>query len=131
MHLVIDGYGGDPQKMEDAGFVRHFLETYPAAIGMTRISSPFVIEYKGPKQEDWGISGFVFIAESHISVHTFPYRGYINIDVFSCKAFDTERVLRDIKDFFSLERVRSWVLERGLEYLERGGAVGEQVRLGD
>jgi len=62
----------------------------------------------------------VVIAESHISIHTFPERGLINIDVFSCKEFDPERVIKDIQAKFKLTEVETRLLNRGLEsyYLE-------------
>ena len=91
MHLIIDGYSSNQKILRDEDFLRKWLESYPAKIGMTRISPPYVIEYVGPVLEDWGISGFVFIAESHIGIHTFVERNYINIDIFSCKDFDTEK----------------------------------------
>ena len=116
MHLVIDGYGGDSAMMEDAAAIYRFLDEYPDAIGMTKITPPHVYTYVGQEPEDVGISGFVLIAESHISVHTFPRRSYMNIDVFSCKEFDTEKALQELRAMFSLETVRSWKLERGLEY---------------
>lgn len=118
MHLVIDGYRGDPDKMWDVDLVRRFLDEYPATLGMTKICEPQVQEYNGPKSEDSGVSGFVIIAESHISIHTFPHRDYVNVDVFSCKAFDNERALRDVKALFSLGEVRTWVIDRGLEHLD-------------
>ena len=118
MHLVIDGYKGDLNKMWDVDLVRRFLDEYPATLGMTKICEPQVQEYKGPKSEDSGVSGFVIIAESHISIHTFPHRDYVNVDVFSCKAFDNERALKDVKALFSLGEVRTWVIDRGLEHLE-------------
>ncbi len=118
MHLVIDGYKGDPDKMWDVDLVRRFLDEYPATLGMTKICEPQVQEYNGPKSEDSGVSGFVIIAESHISIHTFPHRDYVNVDVFSCKAFDNERALRDVKALFSLGEVRTWVIDRGLEHLD-------------
>ena len=116
MHLVIDGYGADASILEDADAIYRFLDEYPDAIGMTKITPPHVYVYAGQQPEDVGISGFVLIAESHISVHTFPQRRYINIDVFSCKEFDTQQALEELKAMFSLETVRSWTLDRGLEY---------------
>ena len=118
MHLVVDGYGGDYSKMADTECIYRFLLAYPDAIGMTRITPPHVYRYEGPKPQDWGISGFVLIAESHISVHTFPERRYINIDVFSCKEFEAGEALQEITSAFSLESTRSWVLDRGLEHAE-------------
>ncbi|MEE8471266.1 MAG: adenosylmethionine decarboxylase [Dehalococcoidia bacterium] len=116
MHLIIDGYGGDPQKMQDVDFVDHLLNIYPSIIGMTKISPPQVSKYVGSKPEDWGVSGFVLIAESHISIHTFPERSYINIDIFSCKEFDADSAIRDLQEKFGLTEVKSYILNRGLEY---------------
>ena len=102
MHLIIDGYGGNVSKMWDIELVRKFLTDYPDNLGMTRITEPNVVEYNGPKHDDAGVSGFVIIAESHISIHTFPRRDYVNIDIFSCKTFDSEKALaRAAITFFS------------------------------
>ena len=117
MHLVIDGYGCDPGQLADMEHVRRFLNAYPDAIGMTKISVPSVQTYRGPVPEDWGVSGFVIIAESHISVHTFPDRAYVNVDVFSCKEFDAERALKEIRALFTMTKSSHWVLDRGLEHL--------------
>src|SRR3990172_4687229 len=115
MHLIIDGYGADAAVLRDPEAIYGFLDTYPDAIGMTKITLPHVYSYAGQRPEDVGISGFVLIAESHISVHTFPQRRYVNIDVFSCKSFDAQRALNELRQLFSLETVRSWTLDRGLD----------------
>ncbi len=116
MHLIIDGYSGNAQKMQDVDFIYQLLDAYPSQIGMTKISPPQVSKYIGSKPEDWGVSGFVLIAESHISIHTFPERSYINIDIFSCKEFDAEQTIRDLQQQFGLAEIRSYILSRGLEY---------------
>lgn len=116
MHLIVDGYGADPEKLRDADLVLRFLDEYPSSIGMNKMIPPQVYTYRGQVQEDWGISGFVLIAESHISIHTFPDRRYVNIDIFSCKEFDPEPSLKDVKAAFSLPQVKVWTLERGVEY---------------
>ena len=125
MHLVIDGYAGNTDKMWDKEMVREFLTNYPDNLGMTRITEPNVLEYNGPKIEDAGVSGFVIIAESHISIHTFPYRNYVNIDIFSCKSFDDHQAVRDAKDLFDLADVKTWLLDRGLEWLNRDQGLTE------
>ena len=116
MHLLMDGFGGDVENLKNEEFVYRFLDVFPSEIGMNKISTPHVTTYRGPKEEDWGVSGFVLIAESHISVHTFPDRAYVNIDVFSCKDFDHEQALAQIRDIFSLDQVKLWVIGRGLDY---------------
>ena len=116
MHLTIDGFGGERELLSSETLVRSLLDRYPAEIGMTKISEPHVIRYLGEKAEDWGVSGFVLIAESHIAIHTFPERGYVWVDVFSCKEFETDVAVDSIVDAFGLTHITSHVLPRGLEY---------------
>ena len=119
MHLAVDGYGGDPSKLQDVKLISSFLDEHPSAIGMTKIVPPLVYTYRGETPEDWGVSGFVLIAESHVSIHTFPDRGYLSIDVFSCKEFDPSPSVDEVKAAFSLQEVRVWILDRGPGF--RGG----------
>jgi S-adenosylmethionine decarboxylase len=117
MHVIIDGYGGDPTKLSDENVVRVILDQYPDMMGMTKITQPKVLEYRGTKPEDWGVSGYVMIAESHISMHTFPERGLVWADIFSCKDFDAAPVLEDFKRRFGLQHMDVRTLERNLEPL--------------
>ncbi|MBI4499465.1 MAG: S-adenosylmethionine decarboxylase [Chloroflexi bacterium] len=116
MHLIVDGYGGDRQRLSDLDFIFDLLDHYPARIGMTKIMPPYVFKYHGKVAEDWGISGFVLIAESHISIHTFPDRSHVNVDIFSCKGFATDEAIQNLKAAFGLATVECRILERGLEY---------------
>ena len=115
MHLIIDGFGKNKKILQDETFIHDLLNIYPSKIGMTKISGPIVFRYSGSKPEDWGVSGLVFIAESHISLHTFVERAFINIDVFSCKDFDAERIIRDMRDKFELTRMRNCLVRREWE----------------
>jgi len=116
MHITIDGFGGNPTLLGNEELVRNLLDRYPDEIGMTKITKPHVFEYHGDKPEDWGVSGFVIIAESHISFHTFPQHGQIWVDIFSCKGFDETPAIDLIVDAFELKTTRIHKLERGLEY---------------
>ncbi|MFH1095551.1 MAG: adenosylmethionine decarboxylase [Candidatus Micrarchaeota archaeon] len=89
-HLTMDLYGCNKKKLKDVGFVYNFLDEMPGLVGMTKIMPPYTFQYNGVKPEDWGVSGIVLIAESHISIHTFPEKGFASVDIFSCKDFDTE-----------------------------------------
>ena len=116
MHITIDGFGGNLTQLSSLELVRNLLDRYPDEIGMTKISEPHVFAYNGVKAEDWGVSGFVLIAESHIAVHTFPVHGQVWVDIFSCKGFDEMPAIDKIVDAFSLTSTRIHKLERGLEY---------------
>jgi len=124
MHLIIDGFRANPTLLEDEELIYQLLDDYPTQIEMTKVAPPYVFRYVGSKPEDWGISGFVLIAESHISIHTFPEKRYVNIDVFSCKEFDSEQVTRDLQARFEIAEVKCYLLNRGLEYsyIEKAGS---------
>ena len=125
MHLVIDGYGGDVDKMWDQDLIRSFLDQFPAKLAMTPITEPKVLEYIGDKPDDVGVSGFVIIAESHISIHTFPKREYVNVDIFSCKGFDDLYALEEVKLLFGFDDVKTWLLDRGLEWIDAKQGLNE------
>ena len=133
MHLVIDGYGGDYESLGNAEIIYDFLMDYPDRIGMTKVAPPQVYTYRGQKPGDWGLSGFVLIAESHITIHTFPERGFVNVDIFSCKEFDAEASLPVVKRLFGLTEMETCLLERGLEYIgdreTYSGMVRERIGL--
>lgn len=117
MHLIVDGYYCNQQALSDSKGLMNFLGTFPEIISMNAISEPQVQEYHGSKSEDWGLSGFVLIAESHISVHTFPEKNFVNVDIFSCKHFDVYSSVEVIKKQFRTGIIQHQVLSRGLEYL--------------
>lgn len=129
MHLVIDGYECNQKKLRDLELVYRTLDEYPARIGMTKIIPPYVFRYYGIKPEDWGVSGFVLIAESHIGIHTFPEKKYVNIDVFSCKAFDTQLALEFVKRKLEIKEVKGSLIERGLEYPKDLGSAFNVINL--
>ena len=63
-----------------------------------------------------GLSGFVVIAESHISSHTFVEAGYVFLDVFSCKPFDTGAVVGFVRRELGATRIHAHVERRGRHF---------------
>jgi S-adenosylmethionine decarboxylase len=115
-HLILDGYGCGREQLEDLSLIYNFLSEYPAKIEMTKIMPPYVFRYDARNPEDWGISGFVLIAESHISIHTFPEKNYLSLDIFSCKEFDSKRAISYVKKLFGVQKSEVKLLDRGLEF---------------
>ncbi|HEY3215357.1 MAG TPA: adenosylmethionine decarboxylase [Candidatus Eisenbacteria bacterium] len=127
-HLMLDGYGCDKAKLEDLNLIYRILEELPDRIGMTRIMPPYVFKYSGLRAEDWGISGFVLIAESHISIHTFPEKNFVSVDIFSCKPFDADFASHYLKTAFEMAKVESKVLDRGTEFPKELDGAAQLVR---
>ncbi len=115
-HLTIDAKKCNIAKLKDFNFVFDVLDQLPAKIGMTKITQPYVFKYSGIVPEDAGITGVVIIAESHISIHTFPYKDYVFIDVFSCKNFNTQKAVKLLIDAFESKEADIKVVRRGLDF---------------
>ena len=112
MHLLMDGYSDDVAALSKPSLVRRLLKSLPKKLGMTEISRAKVIDYKAKNPKDSGVTGNIMLAESHITIHTFPNRGYVAIDVFSCKPFRTRKVTAQLKKEFSMGKADVRVIGR-------------------
>ena len=117
-HLMIDGYGGSYEKLNDQSFVLSCLQELPEKLGMKKLADPEVYFAEGnDKKDPGGWSGFVVIMESHISVHTFPARGFVSIDVYTCQNdIDRDRIVGYFSDKFDLSDTEVNFVVRGTKY---------------
>jgi S-adenosylmethionine decarboxylase len=117
-HLTIDGYNGNEIKLNDKNLVLKCLNDLPGLLGMHHLAPPVV--YFAPSNDDkdpGGWSGFVVIQESHVSIHTFPKRGFVSADVYSCKnGMDTAFILNYFKTQFELKDIEDHFIKRGTRY---------------
>ena len=128
LHLTLDGYEASQEQLANLDTIYEFLEHCPDLIHMTKIMPPYVFKYHGKVPEDWGVSGFVLIAESHISIHTFPDRAYLSLDIFSCKDFDYQQAVAYVTELFSIGRHEINLLDRGLEFPKEVKSVANFMR---
>lgn len=119
-HVTIDGYNGNSKKLDDKELVLLCLNELPEKLDMKKISEPEIYFAPGNNIKDpGGWSGFVVIAESHISIHTFPKKRFLSADVYTCKnGMDTNLILNYFKEKFDLEDLESNFIKRGTKYSE-------------
>ena len=117
-HLMIDGYGGDFDKLNNKEVVFDFINELVVRLGMKKLAEPVVYFAEDNNIKDpGGWSGFVVIAESHISVHTFPKKGFLSADVYTCRnGLEINSVLDFIKEKFDLKEIEENFVKRGLKY---------------
>ncbi len=77
-HLLLELKDCNRKKIDDIEFITTILCQTAEKIGATIVNQAF---HKFAPQ---GVSGVVVIAESHISIHTWPEYGYASVDVFTC-----------------------------------------------
>lgn len=128
-HLTLDLYGCDQKRLLDDKYIYNLLDKLPAKIGMHKISQPVVNKFTsnplGRKKsfDHGGISAFVLIAESHITIHTFVAQKYASVDIFSCKDFDVEKAEKHLMKAFSAAKAEKNFLLRGREFPKNAGVV--------
>ncbi len=109
LHILADLYGVDPALIDRAEDIRDLLEGAVQEANLTKISSHY------HQFQPHGATGVVLLAESHISIHTWPEHGLATVDVYTCgdpsKAY---KAMDYIINVLKPKRVDKQVFERGL-----------------
>ena len=120
LHVTIDASGCNKRKLSSVTLVYDILNKLPDRIGMTKMTLPYVVKWLDKFAHGTeGISGFVMIAESHISIHTFPDQDYVFMDIFSCKDFDAEKAIKYLVDAFEATKYERYILKRGIDFPQK------------
>ncbi len=77
-HCILELYQCDQGKLNDEAFIRTTITSSAKISGATLIN---LVTHSFKPQ---GVTGLALLAESHISIHTWPEIGYAAIDVFTC-----------------------------------------------
>ena len=116
MHLICDFRSGNVKLMRDVEGMKEWLSKLAGKIGMTVQGEVVVRPYPFPKSHDWSaLSAVCFLAESSITIHCYPEKHYVYLDVFSCKSFETTEVFEYIGETFLAKSVETLLLARGLD----------------
>jgi S-adenosylmethionine decarboxylase len=118
-HLIVELYGCDRGRLDDLEVVRACLLGAVRAVGATGLGHRF---HRFAPQ---GVSGTVLIAESHLSIHTWPEAGYAAVDIYTCGGLDPKPAIPGLRAALDAGEVRSQELLRGLpDDLPPGASIG-------
>ncbi len=81
-HLIAEFYACKGDLLDDVEAIRERLRAAAETIGATIVGDTF---HRFCPQ---GVSGSVVIAESHLSIHTWPETGYVAVDIYTCGGLD-------------------------------------------
>ncbi len=105
-HLIIDLY--DCEKLADLDHIEAALRRCVEASGATLLH--IHLHHFEP---NGGVSGVAVLAESHISIHSWPENGYAALDVFMCGNADPDACVPVLREAFKPQRVDVNVILRG------------------
>jgi S-adenosylmethionine decarboxylase len=105
VHLIVDLHGAE--RLDDIGHIEATLRACVAAARATLLH--IHLHHFHPN----GVSGVAVLAESHISIHTWPDAGYAALDVFMCGSADPDLCIPVLREAFCAKRVAVSELLRG------------------
>ena len=117
MHLMLELYGCSREVLTNEPLLRRVLDEYPGRVGMEKVSPVHLYDIETSNPLDAGMSGFVVIAQSHISMHAWPEYGEVDIDICSCKEFNQEDAIAFAKKMFQTDDVEAHFVVRATRSL--------------
>jgi S-adenosylmethionine decarboxylase len=108
-HLIAELSDCNSKTLDNLELLEQYLEEAVRLSGATIVRSVF------HRYNPQGVSGVVVIAESHLSVHTWPEYAYAAVDFFACgESVDPYQALNYIKDKLGSQSAQLSEIKRGL-----------------
>ncbi|MBL8671205.1 MAG: adenosylmethionine decarboxylase [Alphaproteobacteria bacterium] len=106
-HLIVDLWGA--KKIDDVQYIEDAFKRAVTACGATLLH--INMHHFSPNN---GVSGVAVLAESHISIHTWPECGYAAIDIFMCGNAQPHKAIGVLREAFSPDQVSVAEHKRGV-----------------
>lgn len=108
-HYILELVDCDPELLKSVSTVEGVMER------AARESKATVLNTHYHQFEPHGVSGFVLIAESHFSIHTWPEHGYASVDIQTCgEIMDADLAAEIIVEGFRSKNHHCQVIKRGV-----------------
>jgi S-adenosylmethionine decarboxylase len=106
-HILVDLWGA--KNLDNQEFIDQTLNHAAEVAGATVLSSDL-----HQFSSSGGVSGVLILAESHISIHTWPEKEFAAIDIFMCGKCDPYKAVAVLKEYFSPTSIQINDQKRGL-----------------
>jgi len=111
IHIILDVYGVEPEKLDDAIFLNKLISKSVSESGLKSFGTLY------HKFNPMGYTSVTLLEASHISIHTWPEYKYASIDIFACDRWEkalkaAEIIIRELNP----KRVKKLIKARGYIY---------------
>jgi len=119
-HIILDLYDVNNEILQSINtttlyifndFIDHILKT--ANIHLLSKNIHFFDFNHENKKIDGAFTALYLLSESHLSIHTWPEKRYIAIDIFTCGNCNVEYIAQKFIDYFEPKNKKLTLLERG------------------
>lgn len=107
-HLIAEFYECRRDTLDEVDTIRRAMLDAALALGATVMGENF------HRFTPHGVSGTVVIAESHLSVHTWPENGYVAVDIYTCGGLDPRIGFQLLRERLGATSCRVQEIVRGL-----------------
>tara|TARA_B100001113_G_scaffold117504_1_gene95964 strand:+ start:184 stop:516 length:333 start_codon:yes stop_codon:yes gene_type:complete len=108
-HILFDLKKCSPELLDDENFIKESLEE------ASKEANCEILKVETHKFEPQGVTGYALLAESHISIHTWPEKGLAKCDIFTCNdKNDPIAALEYLKKKFKTIHLYKWSCDRSL-----------------
>ncbi|WP_068783118.1 adenosylmethionine decarboxylase [Paenibacillus phocaensis] len=112
-HVAVDAWGVDYEVLNNAGLLEAHLVEAAEACGAT------ILSIQSRQFEPQGATVLVMLSESHLSIHTYPERGFAAIDCYTCgEMVDPQLAIDYLVSVLNPEKTYAKKLIRGMGELE-------------
>jgi len=117
-HFLLELYRCDREKLNDESFLRRIMNR------AAKLANETVLNLISNKFEPQGVTAIALLAESHISIHTWPESNYSAVDIFTCG----QNMMPELASQYLIESLMA--KEHSLRVIERNppSAVPNQIR---
>ena len=117
-HFLLELYRCDREKLNDESFLRCILNR------AAKLANATVLSLISNKFDPQGVTVIALLAESHISIHTWPESNYSAVDIFTCG----QNMMPELASQYLIESMMA--KEHSLRVIERNppSAVSKQIR---
>jgi len=116
-HLLLDLYGVAPALLRDAAALETALRDAADVLDATILHAHLhrfdSLRTGLPAGEQGGVTGVLLLAESHLSIHTWPEHGFAAVDAFMCGTGTTHAARAVFEQALAPERIEVRVMQRG------------------
>ena len=107
-HIIAELYNCNQKTLKKVADVEKVLEACVKDSGLTKLSSSY------HQFKPFGVTGFILLSESHVSVHTWPENNYVAVDIFTCGPPDkAKKAFSVLKQGFESKKVEKTEQVRG------------------